>query len=386
MLWKYFLFETKVLLSNRKNWFLGIVIMLFFPIFILYTNQTPSDSLRDIKKAEVASNSLLFKSYGDELQEGSPEEQEMYENLTQQSSLVNFQTFYIREGEVTQDYVENGLKVNELRLKAHDMGNPGLPEQFIVPRDEIEKEDALLRFIQKENLELDSNKYLAVPHFVVALALLSGLPFVFFVLVSGSEIIVYEQRHQAVMSGFPISFMKKINIKVLIHFIQTMVFLVLGLLLGHYFLSKELGSGYLTDPIVIYSAGGFESIVILNYLLHALLAMSVITLLVLYLSVLLNILFKNAFANVLVGLGLFLLPNLVLAGGTKFSLFHPLKYIDFSSVLSGALAEQLENSQIDFWHAMLWLVFLCIVIVSVLFVKNKLTYRRKISQTEGEKG
>ena len=30
MLWKYFLFETKVLVNNRKNWFLGIVIMLFF--------------------------------------------------------------------------------------------------------------------------------------------------------------------------------------------------------------------------------------------------------------------------------------------------------------------------------------------------------------------
>ena len=377
MLWKYLLFETKVLLINRKNWFLGIAIMLFFPVFILYTNQTPSESLRDIKQVEVASNSLLFKSYGDELQEGGPEEQEMYENLTQQSSLVNFQTFYIREGDVSQDYVENGLKINELRLKAHDNGNPGLPEQFIVPREEIEKEDALLRFIQKENLELDSNKYLAVPHFIVALALLSGLPFVFFVLVSGSEIIVYEQRHQTVMSGFPISFMKKVNIKVFIHFIQTMVFLVLGLLLGHYFLSKELGSGYLTDPIVIYSAGGFEAITILNYLLHALLAMAVITLLVLYLSVLLNILFKNAFANVLVGLGLFLLPNLVLLGGAKFSFFHPLKSIDFSSVLSGTLAELLENSQIDFWHAILWLIFLCIVIVSVLFVKNKLTYRQK---------
>ena len=376
MLWKYFVFETKVLLSNRKNWFLGIVIMLFFPIFILYTNQTPSESLRDIKKAEVASNSLLFKSYGDALQGGTPEEQAMYENLTQQSSLVNFQTFYIREGDVTQGYVENGLKINELRLKAHDMGNPGVPEHFIIPRKEIVKEDALLDFIQKENLKLDSNKYLAVPHFVVALALLSGLPFVFFVLVSGSEIILYEQRHQTVMSGFPISFMKKINVKVFIHFIQTMVFLVLGLLLGHYFLSKELGSGYLTDPIVTYSAGGFEAITTLNYLLYALLAMGVITLFVLYLSILLNILFENAFANVLVGLGLFLLPNLVLAGGTKFSFFHPLKYIDFSSVLSGTLAEQLENSQIDYWHAMLWLAVLCVVLVSVLFVKNKLTYGR----------
>ena len=49
MLWKYFLFESKILIKNRKNWFLGIVIMLFFPLFVLYTNQTPAENLRDIK-------------------------------------------------------------------------------------------------------------------------------------------------------------------------------------------------------------------------------------------------------------------------------------------------------------------------------------------------
>lgn len=376
MLWKYILFESKILLKNRKNWFLGILIMLFFPIFILYTNQTPSESLRDVKRAEAASNSLLFKSYGNDLQEGKPDEQAMYKNLTEQSSLVNFQVYYIMRGEVTEDYVENGLKVNKLRLQAHELGYPGVPKHFIIPKEQILKEDALLRFIEKENLQLDSNKFLADPHFVVALALLSGLPFVFFVLVSGSEIIVYEQRHQTVMSGFPISFMKKINVKVIIHFIQTMMFLVIGLFIGHYFLSKEFGSSYLMDPIVIYSANGFEAIVIFNYLLYVLLAMAVITLLVLYLSVLLNLLFKNSFANILVGLGLFLLPDLVLISGGDFSLFHPLKYIDYSSVLSGELAKQLGNIRIDFWYALLRLLAICLLLIIVLFVKNKFNYRQ----------
>jgi hypothetical protein len=374
MLWKYFLFESKILVKNRKNWFLGIVIMLFFPLFVLYTNQTPAENLRDIKAAEANSNSILFKSFGDDLQEGSADEQAMYNILTRQSTLVNFQRFYIREGEVTEDYVANGLELTELRLEAHELGYPGVPEHFIISKDEILKEDAMLRFIQKEELELDSNKFLAEPHFVSALALLSGLPFVFFVLISGGEIIVYEQRHQTVMSGFPISFMNKINIKVFIHFIQTMLFLVLGLLLGHYFLSKEFGTGYLTDPIVIYKNGGYEAVIIFDYLLYALLALAVITLVVLYVSILLNILFKNAFANVLVGFSLFLVPNLLLVWGINFSVFHPIKYIDFSSVLSGDLAKELGNAQIDFWYSILWLVALCALLIGVLFVKNKLSY------------
>lgn len=376
MLWKYFLFESKILVKNRKNWFLGIVIMLFFPLFVLYTNQTPAENLRDLKGAEANSNSTLFKSYGDDLQEGDADEQAMYDILTQQSTLVNFQRFYIMEGEVTEDYVANGLDLNELRLKAHELGYPSVPQHFIIPKDEILKEDALLRFIQKEKLELDSNKFLAEPHFVSALALLSGLPFVFFVLISGSEIIVYEQRHQTVMSGFPISFMNKINIKVFIHFLQTMVFLVLGLLLGHYFLSKEFGTGYLKDPIVIYKNGGYDAVLIFDYLLYGLVAMAIITVVVLYLSILLNILFKNAFANVLIGLSVFLLPNLLLVWGGNFSFFHPLTYIDFSSVLSGELAKQLGNNQIDFWYAFLWLVVVGVLLIIVLFAKNKLGYRQ----------
>ncbi len=376
MLWKYFLFESKILVKNRKNWFLGIVIMLFFPLFVLYANQTPAENLRDLKGAEANSNSILFKSYGDDLQHGTEDERAMYDILTRQSTLVNFQRFYIMEGEVTEDYVANGLELNELRLEAHELGYPSVPQHFIISKDEILKEDALLRFIQKEKLELDSNKFLAEPHFVSALAILSGLPFVFFVLVSGSEIIVYEQRHQTVMSGFPISFMKKINIKVFIHFIQTMVFLILGLLLGHYFLSKELGTSYLRDPIVIYRNGGYDAVVIFDYLLYCLVAMAIISLVVFYLSILLNVLFKNAFANVLVGLSVFLLPNLLLVWGAKFSFFYPITYVDFSSVLSGDLAKKLGNNQIDLWYACLWLVVVCVLLIIVLFAKNKLGYRQ----------
>ena len=372
MLWKYFLFESKILMKNRKNWFLGIVIMLFFPLFVLYTNQTPAENLRDLKGAEANSNSILFKSYGDDLQEGDADERAMYDILTRQSTLVNFQRFYIMEGEVTEDYVANGLELNKLRLEAHELGYPSVPQQFIIPKDEILKEDALLRFIQEEKLELDSNKFLAEPHFVSALALLSGLPFVFYVLISGSEIIVYEQRHQTVMSGFPISFMNKINIKVFIHFIQTMVFLILGLFLGHYFLAKELGASYLRDPIVIYKNGGYDAVVIFDYLLYGLVAMAIITVVVLYLSILLNVLFKNAFANVLVGLSVFLLPSLLLVWGANFSLFHPLTYIDFSSVLSGDLAKQLGNNQLDFWYACLWLVVVCVLLI-IVFICEKQT-------------
>lgn len=377
---RYFLFEMKRLLYNRKNLFLGCVLLLFFPIFILYAHQTPSESLRDVKKEEAEIIKSIFNVYADELQEGTPEEQAVYENLLKQSSLVNFQVFYMRAGEVTEDYIENGLALTELRLQAHEIGNQGMPDYAIISEEEILKEDALLRFLQEENIVLDANSFVAENQFVTALALLSGLPFVFFVLLSGSDILVSEQRHKTVMSGFPLSFMTKINAKVFLHFMYIMLFLVAGLFIGNYFMLNELGNGVLRNPVVIYNNGGFEAIPLIHYLTYSLLAMAAITVLILYLSVLLNILFKNAYANVLIGLGLFLLPGLFLNGGGDFTLLHPLKYIEFSNVLSGFLATQLGNSGLDFGTMLLWLLILCAALMMILFVKNKLTYLQEASQ------
>lgn len=376
MFWRYFLFEAKRLLHNRKNWFLGIVLLLFFPIFILYAYQTPPESLRDTKKEEADTIQSLFNVYGDELQEGTAEEQAVYENLLQQSSLVNFQVFYVRAGEVTEEYIENGLALTELRLEAHELGNQGIPNHAIISKEDILKEDALLRFLQKEKIILDADSFVVENSMVVALGLLSGLPFLFFVLLSGSDIIVSEQRHETIMRGVPLSFMKKINTKVFLYFSHMMIFLIAGLLLGNYFMMKELGNSPLYDPVIIYHNGSFEAITLLRYIGYSLLAMAVIALLGLYLSVLLNVLFKNAYANVLVGFGLFLLPSLLLAGGVNISLLNPLKYIEFSNVLSGVLAIQLSDSKIDYGTLILWLPILCILPVIILFVKNKLAYRK----------
>ena len=46
--------------------------------------------------------------------------------------------------------------------------------------------------------------------------------------------------------------------------------------------------------------------------------MAIITVVVLYLSILLNVLFKNAFANVLVGFSLFLVTKFIIGLGSKF--------------------------------------------------------------------
>lgn len=50
MFWKFTLFELKLLLKNRKSWFIAVFLLLFFILFFLYYSQDTPQSLADRKK------------------------------------------------------------------------------------------------------------------------------------------------------------------------------------------------------------------------------------------------------------------------------------------------------------------------------------------------
>ena len=379
MFWKYFLFEAKLLLHNRKNLFLGFSLLLFFPVFFIYNSQTEPETLKDLKKTEASMIKSTLNQFPD-TQKDTPEGAEIHDSLLKQSSLVNFQIFYLRSDETREEYIENGLLLTQLRLRAHELDNMGIPKHLILSKEEILIEDTLLRYIQKHELPLQPDPFTASRYLVVALNTLSGLLFYFFAIVSGSEMLVYEQRHRTVVNGFPISFMKKINSKISVHFLQIGTFLVIGFLFGGIFASRKSGVGDFSYPILIYKNGGFEAISTTRYLLYVFLAMALITIMLLYISVLLNLIFKNAYANVLIGLGVFLLPDLLRTMGVNSTLLQPIKYVEFSNVLSGALAVQLGNSQIDYWHSIIWLLILSLLMIAIIYAKSKFEYIGKIKE------
>ena len=53
MFWKYLLFETKLLLLNKKNWLLGIALILFFPLYYSHYSQLDMVDIREEKNEEA---------------------------------------------------------------------------------------------------------------------------------------------------------------------------------------------------------------------------------------------------------------------------------------------------------------------------------------------
>ncbi|WP_042148874.1 ABC transporter permease [Paucisalibacillus sp. EB02] len=375
MFWKYTSFETKLLLKNRKSWFISVFLLIFFILFFMYYSQETPIPL-DAKKSSETNSSYAVFEYLDQQRHDLPEVAEVYDYHTQIQSLLGMQTWFIGKGDDSEQYIENGLEINRLRLEVHELGNKGIPDHLIVPREEILKEDALLHYIKDNNLPIESDSF-ATNHYISnVLTMFSGLLFLVIVLISGNEMLVYEQRHQSVLRGFPLSFMQKITSKVMIHFIYLYIFLLLGFTIGSVYVAKKFDAGEFSFPILVYKNEDYIAISTGQYLVYIFLGLALATILILVLSILLNMLFKNAFANILVGLGIFLLPDIAMAAGFKATFLHPIKYIDMFKVLSGDLVTELGNSSIDYWNAMTTLGIITILLIGVIYAINKFTYQR----------
>ncbi|MCM3711512.1 hypothetical protein [Sporosarcina luteola] len=389
MFWKYVIFETKLLLLNKKNWLLGVALILFFPLYYSHYSKLDMVDLRE-EKNEEAENfpEILDKFPGSVWQ--TEEGKEIRSNLIQQSSLLNMQRLYLRNeeqgiflgffgaGPNLQNFFEAGLQLNELRLELHRRGNKGIQKEYIVPIDEIQKENALYRYHLEHELTLIQDQFKASNYIPVALRQISGVMFCLLVLFAGSSMLLNDQQHPSVVNGFPISFMQKAASKVGVHFVQIMLFLSASILIGGYYVSRKTGWGDFRTPVLIYQDADFIAISMLRYLFLMFVAFGLIALLLLFTFLLLNLVTKNLYAAIVILLFILLSPQLLLAVGVETNWLYPLKFIDISAVLSGEAAKEYGIEELDFKHAYSWLVLLTFLVMSILYFRNKLLHIQKV--------
>lgn len=112
MFFSLFKHELKLLLLSKKN----LLFLLFLIIFILvYTIVLLPNK-----------ESVPGIAY-------SEEDKELYNNLTEQSSHINFQLYYVTKGVEHEAYTDRGLRLNELRMEMHRLGNPYIPANLVIP-------------------------------------------------------------------------------------------------------------------------------------------------------------------------------------------------------------------------------------------------------------
>ena len=387
MFWKYLLFESKLLLLNKKNWLLGLALVLFFPLY--YSHYSQLDIVETKEKVTVKAYNFheVFDYFPGSVWQ-TEEGKEMYANLLEQQGLLFWQKLYLDNDKNVDGYFgagpnfhkffDVGMKLNELRLDLHQRGNKGIHQDHIVPIDEILKENALFRYYKEHELSYIQDPFKASNYIPVALNLLSGTLFCILVLLAGSSMLVNDQLHRSVLYGFPVSFMQKAISKVGVHLVQIMIFLCVATLIGSYYVARKAGWGDFRAPVLIYQDADFIAVSMLRYLFYMLVAFALIALLLLFTFLFINLVTKNLYATIVIILFVLLSPQLLLVAGVETNLLYPLKFIDIGAVLNGDAATEFGIEKLDFRHAYSWLVVLNLIVIAMLYGRNKLLHIRKV--------
>ncbi|MDN4607999.1 hypothetical protein [Sporosarcina highlanderae] len=385
---KYLLFEIKLLVLNKKNWLLGFALILFFPLYYSHYSQLDIVDMKEEITDKSETFYEVFNSFPGSVWQ-TQEGKEIYANLLEQVGLLFWQRLYLSKevdnpesffsaGPNFQKFFDAGLKLNELRLDLHQRGNKGIHRDHIIPVNEILKENALYEYHKEHELSLVQDPFKASNFVPVALNLISGTLFCILVLLAGSSMLVNDQLHPSVLFGFPVSFMQKAISKVGVHFVQIMLFLCIAILIGSYYVAGKAGWGDFRAPVLIYQDADFIAISMLRYLFYMLVAFGLIALLLLFTFLLVNLVTKNLYAAIVIILFVLLSPQLLQAAGVETNWLYPLKFIDIGAVLSGDAAKEYGIEKLDFMHAYSWLVGLNLLVVGILYGRNKLLHIRKV--------
>src|SRR5690625_54013 len=383
MFWKYTIFELKILLQNRKQLFLGLLLVFFFPVYFqIYFNSEPPTLLSQ-KHEEKEIQSIAVNVLPLDIRE-TEENEEIFYNLTEQLSLVNMQIFYLGNdyGQEVTEYIEDGLRLNELRMEMHEKDNPFLSSNLTIPIEEIEKENEFLTYLKKNDLLEEDNPFVTSKFLIAITEMLSGVFLFIIILLICSDMLVYENEHQTVMRSLPVSFRTKATSKITLNYIFIILCLTLGVVLGIFRSSSVESIGNFNYPTLIFSPDGFIAVPIMEYVLYASLAVIVAVLMTVCLTLLLNTFVPNMYGVVLVGIALFFLPDLLYLIGIKAKILYPIKYIDISGVLSGGLAEQFNDTGITYWNSIFAMLGFTVVLIVFIFVYNWLRFRKKRNNTD----
>jgi len=378
MFYRYSKFELKILLLNRKQLFLGLLLILFFPIYFqLYLNTDPPTLLSQ-KSEESEAQSIIVNTLPLDLRD-TEEGMEIFDNYTEQLSIVKMQIYYLSNdyGRETSEYITEGLRLNDLRLKMHEQDNPHVSSNLTIPREEIDKENEYLTYLQDHNIQEEDNPFVTSQFMMTAMNMLSGIFLFAIILLICSDIMVYENDHQSVLRGMPVTFGTKALSKVALYFTFITGSLILGVLLGTLRSGLKEGFGNFSYPTLIYTKDGFLAVSIMEYSLYVLLGMVIAVFMTVLLSLLLNVFVTNMYGVALAGFGLFFLPDLLYLLGIKAKLLFPIKYIDVTGILSGDLALQFGDSGIHYWNSVFGMLVFSIVITLVLYVYNWLVFRKR---------
>jgi len=331
----YMSFELKSFLSKRKTvlliaTLLGGAIWLFTAIHFQNLGDHEGEMYDELNETRLSLRSI--ETYYRE----DPENETLSDNIFQQQSLTASMYNGILFEEANWLY-ESGEELGELRLSFAELNQEELPSALFPPVHESKRQVAEYSRLQETNHDvlIDSRN---TSDYLRLLMQYFGVFAFLFLTVFASDIGVEDFNHKTMVQGYPVPPISRMLTQVGIYLGSILAGSLFVLLLAGIFVSFFWGMSDVTYPMGIYSFGAYQAIPVWQGIIWFVLYYAFLALHIIVLSLLLNHLFKNVYATLVIMIFLygisFLFPDL-----SATLAWTPLPYYQMTSVFQGGIAE-----------------------------------------------
>lgn len=363
----YFIFEYKRFLKNKKTLFMILILFTFFAsIFYSIENQGLGDQER--KLAEELNQTRILSQYAQHYTAENKEEITLSRNLSNQQRLIASQSNGITFNHPDW-YIESGLELGQLRLEMQ--GNNYFSELSggLLPRkDQIHRNLLVLDAVAEDSIPIKKNSENSAGFLSESLGLFGFFAFAY-LLVFASDILIDDFEHGTMFESYPVTARQKYLIKLIIY--STSVFVITGFVMGIStgIVSLFWETGNFNYPIGLYVLGNFRAMPLWNGVFLFFLYYLILAIHTFLLAMIMNQYLKNSIATIILGLFLFILPNLY-APLTYYLRFLPFHYYHLSDLLNGRFAVEISSSM-DIWMGILVLFLYSGFFAYLVFKKGK---------------
>ncbi|WP_225742744.1 hypothetical protein [Marinilactibacillus sp. Marseille-P9653] len=371
----YLLFETKLFLKETKNKLMFVIFIIFllyvyFLIAVQGSGNIEQEQAEQMNASRVAISSIAATNSENE------ETSALYENIYQQQQLLSQQDNGIRF-EDRDWYLDSAIELAQLQIELYDydeFNDLDTPLRSVIPSIHTARKDlARFIYIRDNDIPIMYEQDNAAGFMMLYFSTFGVAVFLFLLLYSGS-ILTNDLDHETMVKGYPVTHRQKVVSKILIYTVASFfsIFAMTGLVVLIIWAIK--GSGDLTYPMIIYNHGFYRAISIAQYTLIYFSYLVILTIHVVSLSSFLNILLKNVYATLLVGVVCFAIP-LVAQNWIGWLRWTPIPYYNPFAILSGDTSYLANQEHLTLVYGggvlLIWSMLFLIIVYAINSLENK---------------
>lgn len=379
------LMKTIFLVEGKNLKFKSIfsVLLLFIIGSFIFLENSQFRELEPGIASEVVSKNAALSLYRNTDATDPEVSSPIYRNLTQQFDKLAYQKLgLIMDDE--SNYIKNAIELTDLRNEIYSMDGFNDIAEFMPTYSQNNLDYALYTAIQDqgEKLLIDNSNF---PTYIILMLLVLGYGWYLLVGIFSSDILLDEENHTSLVSGYPYTMAAKLLAKVFSYLIFT-----IGLLLFTFVIAIGVASFMyeidLAYPAAIFN-GNYLTITVWEYIGLAFLYLVCISLTALTVSIVLNYYLKNLYTVIFAHFFFFFIMQLISASG-EWLWFLPFNYLNFSTLIDGQVAEMIGSTMITINNGFIILgitIFILFLFIYWRFYLSQTRHSRTLDMEAGNK-